>query len=151
MLNTKLCRDRQIFILSQYCAVDDAKASNLAVRPSILSARSNNYGNPAAPIPMLTYAINPFTGLYHQQPNFPFWPYPSLKPVSSVSDVEGDSAATSPGSRQQKIACGVGPASVPQRKTQSGNRIVGGSEATPNSWPFVVSLWTCNVPCNIET
>jgi hypothetical protein len=104
----------------------------LAVQPSILLAR-NYFGIPA-PIP---YAFNPYTGLhYQQQPNFPFWPYPVYKPASS--DVS-NATATSTESKQQKIACGVGPPAPPQRKTPSVG-IVGGTEATPNSWPFVVSL-----------
>jgi hypothetical protein len=112
----------------------------LAVEPSIRSARSSiYYGNPAAiPIP---YALNPYyAGLYQQQPNFPFWPY-LLKPASSsVSDVE-DEPETFPQSKQN-IACGVGPDSPPQRNTPTVG-IVGGTEAVPNSWPFVVSLRNC--------
>ena len=111
----------------------------MASEPSIRSTRSSNYyGNPAAiPIP---YALNPYyAGLYQQpQPNFPFWPY-LLKPASSsVSDVEDDTE-TFPESKQQNIPCGVGPASPPQRSTPVVG-IVGGSEAVPNSWPFLVSL-----------
>jgi hypothetical protein len=71
-------------------------------------------------------------------PNFQFWPYPLYKPASSFSDAD-DVTATSPESRQQNIACGKGPASPPQRSFPD-VRIVGGSEATPNSWPFIVSL-----------
>nr|CAH0107899.1 unnamed protein product [Daphnia galeata] len=112
---------------------------NLAVQPPIRSARSSIYrGNPAAiPIP---YAFNPYyAGLYQQQPNFPFWPYQWLKPASSsVSEVE-DEPETSPQSKQQNIACGVGPASPPQRSTPVVG-IVAGSEAIPNSWPFIAGL-----------
>jgi hypothetical protein len=113
----------------------------LASEPSIRSTRSSIYrGNPAAiPIP---YAFNPYyAGLYQQQPNFPFWPYQLqlLKPAgSSVPEVK-DEPVSSPQSKQQKIACGVGPESPPQRSTPVVG-IVGGSEAIPNSWPFIVSL-----------
>jgi hypothetical protein len=87
----------------------------------------------------MTYAVNPYIGLSSQPyPNFPLWPYPLYKPASSFSDVE-NVTATSPDSRQQKIACGVGPASPPQRKTPTVG-VVGGSEAVPNSWPFIVSF-----------
>jgi hypothetical protein len=113
---------------------------NLAVQPPIRSARSSiYYGNPAAiPIP---YALNPYyTGLYQQQPNFPFWPYSLLKPASSntPADIE-DESVISPQSKQQNIACGVGPATPPQRSTPVVG-IVGGSDAVPNSWPFIVSF-----------
>jgi hypothetical protein len=65
----------------------------------------------------MMFAVNPYTGLsYQTHPNVPFWPYPLYKPASSFSDVK-NVTATSPDSRQQKIACGVGPASPPQRKT----------------------------------
>jgi hypothetical protein len=116
---------------------------NLAVEPPIRSARSSIYrGNPAAiPIP---YALNPYyTGLYQQeqQPaNIPFWPYPLLKPASrNVSaDVE-DEPPSSPQSKQQNIACGVGPASAATERHTPATRIIGGSEVTANSWPFMVS------------
>ncbi|EFX79670.1 hypothetical protein DAPPUDRAFT_319398 [Daphnia pulex] len=86
------------------------------------------------------YAVNPYTGLsYQPYPNFPFWPYPHLyKPASSFSDVE-NVTETSADSKQQKIACGVGPASPPQRKNPTVG-VIGGSEAKPNSWPFIVGL-----------
>jgi hypothetical protein len=88
----------------------------------------------------MMYAVNPYTGLSNQQhQNFPLWPYPLSKPASSFSDVE-NVTATSPNSRQQKIACGVGPASPPQRSFPADVRILGGSEAVPNSWPFLVSF-----------
>jgi hypothetical protein len=112
----------------------------LPVEPSIRSARSSIYhGIPAAiPIP---YAFNPYyTGLYkQQQPNFPFWPY-LLKLASSntSADVE-DEPPSSPQSKQQNIPCGVGPDSPPQRNFPV-IEIVGGTEAVPNSWPFIVSL-----------
>nr|CAH0107898.1 unnamed protein product [Daphnia galeata] len=126
--------------ISSRTLVDDTRSSNLAVEPPIRSARNSIYrGNPAAiPIP---YALNPYyAGLYQQQPNFPFWPY-LLKPASSsVSDVE-DEPVSSPQSKQQNIACGVGPASPPERSTPVVG-IVGGTEATPNSWPFIVGLRT---------
>ncbi|XP_046459639.1 chymotrypsinogen A-like isoform X2 [Daphnia pulex] len=87
----------------------------------------------------MTYAVNPYIGLSSQPyPNFPLWPYPLYKPASSFSDVE-NVTATSSDSKQQKIACGVGPASPPKRKTPTVG-VVGGSEATPNSWPFIVGL-----------
>ncbi|EFX79664.1 hypothetical protein DAPPUDRAFT_244718 [Daphnia pulex] len=107
------------------------------VTPSTLANR--NYGN-LPPIPMM-YAINPYTGLLSQPyPNYPFWPYPHLyKPIISFSDVENVTAATSADSRQQKIPCGVGPDAPPQRKTPEVG-IVGGTEAKPNSWPFMVGL-----------
>jgi hypothetical protein len=114
-------------LLCKLCAVDGVGPSNYAIR---------NSGN-LAPIPLM-YAVNPYIGLSSQPyPNFPFWPYPHLyKPASSFSDVE-NVTATSPDSKQQKIACGVGPASPPQRSFPD-VRIVGGSEAVSNSWPFVV-------------
>jgi hypothetical protein len=88
----------------------------------------------------MKYAVNPYIGLSSQPyPDFPFWPYPHLyKPASSFSDVE-NVTATSSDSKQQKIACGVGPASPPKRKTPTVG-VVGGSEAVPNSWPFIVSF-----------
>ncbi|EFX79657.1 hypothetical protein DAPPUDRAFT_104231 [Daphnia pulex] len=104
------------------------------VRPSIFSIR--NSGGISPPIPIV-YAVNAYTGLsYQQQPNFPFWPYPLYQqPASSFSDV----TVNSPQSRQQKITCGVGPASLPQRTTPVVG-IVGGSNATRNSWPFIAGL-----------
>ncbi len=135
-----------IYISCQWWTVDDTRSSmNLAVEPPIRSARSSIYrGNPAAiPIP---YALNPYyTGLYQQeqQPaNIPFWPYPLLKPASrNVSaDVE-DEPPSSPQSKQQNIACGVGPASAATERHTPATRIIGGSEVTANSWPFMVSWW----------
>ncbi len=119
-----LCKDR---IYNDYvfkCEVDDTRARNY-------------YGN-SAPIQM-SYALNPFyTGRhYQQQPNFVSWLYPLYQPAISSSVPDG--ATTSSESKQQNIPCGVGPASPPQRKTPTVG-IVGGSEAVPNSWPFVVSL-----------
>jgi hypothetical protein len=89
----------------------------------------------------MAYAsVNPYTGLYyHQQPNFPFWPYPLYQPVSSFSDADDVNTATSADSRQQNIPCGVGPSSLPQRKTPTVG-IIGGSDVKKNSWPFIVSL-----------
>jgi hypothetical protein len=86
----------------------------------------------------MMYAVNPYTILLSQPySNFPFWPYPLYQPASSsVPDVE-DVAATSSESKQQKIACGVGPPSPPQRSLPVA-AVVGGSEAIPNSWPFIV-------------
>jgi hypothetical protein len=110
--------------------------SNLAEQPSIRFA-SSNFGYPG-PIP-----VNPYTGLHYlSYPNFPFWPYPlHNKPtISSVSADVKDFAATSPESRQQTIACGVGPASLPRQTTPTVG-IVGGTEAEKNSWPFMVSLY----------
>ncbi|EFX79656.1 hypothetical protein DAPPUDRAFT_225028 [Daphnia pulex] len=106
------------------------------VRPSTFANR--NSGIPP-PFPMM-YAINPETGLsYQQQPNFPFWPYPLYQqPAGSVSNVD-DVKANSPQSRQQNIACGVGPDSLPKRRNPTVG-IAGGTEAKPNSWPFMVGL-----------
>ncbi|XP_046459628.1 trypsin-like [Daphnia pulex] len=107
------------------------------VRPSTFANR--NFANPA-PIPMM-YAVNPYTILLSQPySNFPFWPYPLYQQPasSSVPDVE-DVAATSSESKQQKINCGVGPPSPPQRSLPVA-AIVGGSEAIPNSWPFIAGL-----------
>jgi hypothetical protein len=90
----------------------------------------------------MMYAVNPYTGLYYQQqPNFPFWPYPLYRPASSFSDVE-NITVTSAESKQQKIACGVGPITTPPKtmNAPAADRILGGTEATPNSWPFLVSL-----------
>ncbi|XP_046459622.1 serine protease 41-like [Daphnia pulex] len=115
--------------------VTNTVAINLAEQPSIRFA-SSNFGY-SGPIP-----VNPYTGLHYlSYPNFPFWPYPLLnKPtISSVSADVKDFAATSPESRQQTIACGVGPASLP-RQTAPTVGIVGGSEAEKNSWPFIVGL-----------
>jgi hypothetical protein len=115
-------------LLCKLCAVDGVGPSNYAIR---------NFGNPP-PNPMM-YANNPYTGLLSQPyPNFPFWPYyPLYKPTSSFSDAD-DVTATSPESRQQNIACGKGPDAPPQRKNPTVG-IVGGSDADPNSWPFIVS------------
>jgi hypothetical protein len=87
----------------------------------------------------MTYAVNPYTGLYyHQQPNFPFWPYPHLyKPASSFSDVE-NVTATSPDSKQQKIACGVGPASPPQRSFPDS---LEGTWYMVGTWPALVTSY----------
>jgi hypothetical protein len=79
------------------------------------------------------YSINPFiNGPYYQQqqPILSSWPYPVYK---SAENIEG------PTSRQPNIACGVGPSSPPEKNIPTVS-IVGGSEATPNSWPFVVSV-----------
>ncbi|EFX79655.1 hypothetical protein DAPPUDRAFT_104233 [Daphnia pulex] len=106
------------------------------VRPSTFANRNSGF---PPPIPMM-YAINPYTGLLSQPySNFPIWPYPLYQPASSsVPDVK-DVAATSSDSRQQTFACGVGPPSTPQRSLPIA-AIVGGSEAIPNSWPFIVGL-----------
>ncbi|XP_046459627.1 trypsin-like [Daphnia pulex] len=108
------------------------------VRPPLSPSAMRNFGNPP-PNPMM-YANNPYTGLLSQPyPNFPFWPYyPLYKPASSFSDAD-DVTATSPESRQQNIACGKGPDAPPQRKNPTVG-IVGGSDADPNSWPFIVGL-----------
>ena len=109
---------------------------------------NRNSGNPPL-IPMAYASVNPYTGLYyHQQPNFPFWPYPLYQPVSSFSDAD-DVTATSPESRQQNIACGKGPDAPPQRKTPTVG-IVGGSDAVENSWPFIVSV-QASVKMKIDT
>jgi hypothetical protein len=95
-------------------------------------SRTSNFGNPAP--------INPFVnGPAHYQQQQPIlsscWPYPVMyKPV--FEDI--DEAATS---KQEKIACGVGPSSGPTQKNLPTLSVVGGSEATPNSWPFVVSVY----------
>nr|CAH0111230.1 unnamed protein product [Daphnia galeata] len=95
------------------------------------SSRTSNFGNPAP--------INPFVNgpAHYQQPQpiLSSWPYPVMyKPV--FEDI--DEATTS---KQEKIACGVGPSSGPTtQKNLPTLSVVGGSEATPNSWPFVVGL-----------
>jgi hypothetical protein len=127
----------------QFDAVDDIlQPSNRVVQPSTRFIRSH-FEHPAS-IPMM-YVANPYMGFYsQQQPNFPFWPYPLHKPTISVPDVD-DVTAASPDSKQQKIACGVGPASPPQCTTPTVS-IVGGSEAVPNSWPyFIVSFFMKSV------
>jgi hypothetical protein len=80
----------------------------------------------------MMYSINPFVNgpYYQQQPILSSWPYPVYK---SAENIEG------PTSRQPNIACGVGPSSPPEKNIPTVS-IVGGSEATPNSWPFVVSV-----------
>ena len=100
----------------QFAAVDDS--------------RTSYFRNPA-PIPMM-YSINPFVNnpYYQQQPTLSPWPFLVYKPAE---DIEG------PTSRQQQIACGVGPSSPPQKSIPTVS-IVGGSEAIPNSWPFIVSV-----------
>jgi hypothetical protein len=110
-------------------------ASDLAEQLPSARFASSNFGY-SGPIP-----DNPYTGLsYQTHPNVPFWPYPLYnKPTITDSADVKDFAATSPDSRQQKIACGVGPASPPQRTTPTVS-IVGGSQAIPNSWPFIVSF-----------
>jgi hypothetical protein len=94
-------------------------------------SRTSYFRNAPAPIPMM-YSINPFINgpYYQQQPILSSWPYPVYK---STEDIEG------PNSRQQQIACGDGPSSPPEKSIPTVS-IVGGSEATPNSWPFVVSV-----------
>ena len=73
-----------------------------------------------------------------QQPNTPIIPYTLHEPTSrNVSDVE-DGPATSPQSKQQNIACGVGPASITGRNTRVG-RIFSGTESEKNAWPFMVN------------
>jgi hypothetical protein len=120
-----------MFVLfCQLFSVDD-------VKPPLSPSAMRNFGNPP-PNPMM-YAVNPYTGLLSQPyPNFQFWPFPLYKPASSFSDAD-DVTATSPESRQQNVACGKGPTSLPQRKNPTVG-IVGGSEAERNSWPFIVSL-----------
>ena len=90
----------------------------------------------------MPYVVNPYhSGPYQQQqPNIPFWPYQSLKPASINASVDvEDEPATSAQSKQQNIACGVGPASRTGVNT-SAVRIIGGSDVVANSWPFMVSL-----------
>jgi hypothetical protein len=79
----------------------------------------------------MMYSFNPFINgpYYQQQPILSPWPFPVFK---LAEDIEG------PTSRQQQVACGDGPSSPPERNIPTVS-IVGGSEATPNSWPFVVS------------
>lgn len=125
-------------------------AVDVAAEPSTRSARNGIYpGNPATAIAM-PYAFNPYySGLYQQgQPNFLSWLYPlriNQVPASrsSVSDVI---ATKTPESKQQQTItyCGDGPASPPMRSITPGITppivsIVGGTEAIPNSWPFIVS------------
>lgn len=126
-------------------AVDDIlQPSNRVVQPSNRRFTRSHFGNPALPIPMMyAAAANPYSmGFYsQQQPNFPLWPYPNFyKPTSSLPDDDDHFAATSPDSRQQSIPCGVGPDSPPQRQTPTVS-IVGGTEAIPNSWLFIVSFF----------
>ena len=120
----------------QWWTVDDTRADS---QPPTRSARSSNYpGNPAAIL--IPYAVNPYyTGPYQQQqPNTPIIPYTLHEPTSrNVSDVE-DGPATSPQSKQQNIACGVGPASITGRNTRVG-RIFSGTESEKNAWPFMVN------------
>lgn len=130
--------------------VDDTRSSNLAgVEPPTRSARSSNYRGNLVPIPM-PYTVNPYySGFYniYQQPNFLFWPYQTLyKPSvgsssnSDVHDVVAETSSSAESFKQQNITCGVGPASPPKQKPPTVG-IVGGSEAIPNSWTFVVSLY----------
>ncbi len=121
----------------QWWTVDDASVDS---QPPTRSARSSNYpGNPDAIL--IPYALNPYyTGPYQQQqqPNTPIIPDELLEPTSrNVSDVE-DGPATSPQSKQQNIACGVGPSSSWGRNTRVG-RIFGGTESDRNAWPFMVN------------
>jgi hypothetical protein len=101
----------------QFAAVDDS--------------RTSYFRNAPAPIPMM-YSINPFINgpYYQQQPILSPWPYPVYKPTEDIE------AATS---KQQQIPCGVGPSSPPEKNIPTVG-IVGGSEAKPNSWPFIVSV-----------
>jgi hypothetical protein len=101
----------------------------------------------------MPYPVNPYySGLYQeQQPNFLSWLYPlriNQVPASrsSVSDVI---ATKTPESKQQQTitSCGAGPLSPPRPPllrsppgiTPPVVSIVGGTEANPNSWPFMVS------------
>jgi hypothetical protein len=98
----------------------------------------------------MPYPLNPYySGLYQQQqPNFLSWFYPlrtNQQPLSSsVSDVIA--AAKTPEAKQQQTitSCGDGPPSPPLLRSTPGITppvvsIVGGTDAIPNSWPFIVS------------
>ena len=126
-------------------------AVDVAAEPSTQSAMNVNYrGNPVAAIPM-PYVLNPYyiSGLYQQQqPNFLSWFYPlrtnQAPPSSNFSDVIA--AAKNPESKQQQTFtyCGDGPPSPPLLRSPPGITppvvsIVGGTDAIPNSWPFIVS------------
>nr|CAH0107902.1 unnamed protein product [Daphnia galeata] len=123
-----------LFLLSIICPVSSSRiyeTNDAVVIETVDNSRTSYFRNPA-PIPMM-YSINPFVnGPYYQQqqPILSSWPYPVYK---SSEDIAG------PTSRQPNIACGVGPSSPPEKNIPTVS-IVGGSEATPNSWPFVVGL-----------
>ncbi len=99
---------------------------------------------------LLMPAFYPYTaGLvtnYQQRPPnfFDQWLRSNISTVSSDGKLFDE---TLPSARQQQqYPCGRGPATSPQRTTVG---IVGGSEAVPNSWPFIVSCWFPSLPiCN---
>ena len=61
---------------------------------------------------------------------------PIINSDSSQSTFDADDETLLTSRQQQQFTCGRGPAALPQRQIVG---IVGGSEAEPNSWPFIVS------------
>jgi hypothetical protein len=72
---------------------------------------------------------NIFDRWIYAPPNF------ELPTIADSPNVEYD-GRTLFGKAKFQIACGGGPAALPQRQMVE---IVGGSEAAKNSWPFIVS------------
>ncbi|EFX79663.1 hypothetical protein DAPPUDRAFT_244719 [Daphnia pulex] len=107
------------------------------------SLASSAFANPEL-IPMMD-DVNPYpSDMDHQRQPDPSLsrPYPLVDPTTNnFPDVED---AITFQTVKQTIACGVGPPSPPQRSQSSSSnateRIVGGTNAMPNSWPFIVGL-----------
>ena len=70
---------------------------------------------------------------------FDRWLYDShnlMQTTADLTDVEYD-GRTLFNKGKSRLTCGRGPSTLPQKRQIVG--IVGGSEAIPNSWPFMVS------------
>jgi hypothetical protein len=78
--------------------------------------------------------LNIFDRWLHAPPN-------QLQTIVEPTDVEYDGRTLFNRAKFQ-LACGAGPASLPQRQMVG---IVGGSDALKNSWPFVVSCSLSNL------
>lgn len=74
----------------------------------------------------------PFTGLSFYYPAVPY-PLIVATPLMLTTSPQTEKAVAT----DTKISCGVGPAKI---LSLDEDRIIGGTEAVPNSWPGIVSF-----------
>jgi hypothetical protein len=81
-------------------------------------------------------SFNPYLELYHQQEQLPSgwfysYEYPNLITVGDLFSVKKTTAPV----------CGAGPATMTATRALASKRIIGGTSAKKNAWPFMVCLF----------
>jgi hypothetical protein len=81
-------------------------------------------------------SFNPYLELYHQQEQLPSgwfysYEYPNLITVGDLFSVKKTTAPV----------CGAGPANMTATRELASERIIGGTSAKANAWPFMVCLF----------